>query len=777
MIRFDYSGLYAVFAAVMILFMSYIGKENDKKTRHLANQLKLVLLMNVVFFLTFVIRYFEYYIFSHCLILILEVWILYYLLEFSCIYAGAKKYDLKNARIILFIICSLDSVMLLVNSCTQKFFGFDKVILQDGDMYMRPVINCWYLVHLIFCTLLDVALVLVMIKRACEISVFYMKRYVTAGVSFAIGFCVCFVLRTVGKHYNYPVVVFLSLGEILIFTLFYYLPKWRTNMMKGFIIENVTVPLLMFDCDDELQVINQPGQELTEVFLGMKLDEYVQKSDLKYILTKERRKAGKTKEFTLTQMNNKGAYLVHGQELWNGKNFIGTLLAYDDMSNQEMLKDEVTFHATRDSLTGLWNREYFSERAKEIIKENPNKEFLLLMSDIHQFKMFNDILGKKMGDDLLITMANGFMTKKKTDWILSRYAGDRFAMLIPAEDYEETEFLEFCKGIIEERDYALTVHFAFGIYNIVDRTLSVEEMCDRATMAVETIRDNHKQVIAYYDEEIRKKHLHAAMSVSELGKALKEGEFQLYLQPQIDTFANKLIGGEALVRWFSPKKGMIPPSEFIQAFEDNGMIADLDCYVWELACKQLKKWENEGYGDRTISVNISAKDFYLADVYKSITSLVNKYNLNPKHLKLEITETAFVLNVKEQMNLVERLQAAGFIVEIDDFGSGYSSLNSLKDIRADVLKLDMKFFEKCSEPERAEKIIESSVDLAHNLKMPVIAEGVEEAEQVEMLKRIGCRIIQGYFYSKPLPIPEYEEFCKKYENEDIQDIIDELNKC
>lgn len=296
-------------------------------------------------------------------------------------------------------------------------------------------------------------------------------------------------------------------------------------------------------------------------------------------------------------------------------------------------------------------------------------------------------------------------------------------------------------------------------------------------MAVETIRDNHKQVIAYYDEEIRKKHLHAAMSVSELGKALKEGEFQLYLQPQIDTFANKIIGGEALVRWFSPKKGMIPPSEFIQAFEDNGMIADLDCYVWELACKQLKKWEDEGYGDRSISVNISAKDFYLADVYKSITSLINKYNLNPKRLKLEITETAFVLNVKEQMNLVERLQAAGFIVEIDDFGSGYSSLNSLKDIRADVLKLDMKFFEKCSEPERAEKIIESSVDLAHNLKMPVIAEGVEEAEQVEMLKRIGCRIIQGYFYSKPLPIPEYEEFCKKYENEDIQDIIDELNKC
>ena len=777
MIRLDYSGIYAVFAAIMILFMGYIGKVRDKKTRHLSNQLILILIMNVVFFLSFIIRYFEYFVISHCVILVLEVWSLYLLLQYACIYTGTHKYDLKNFRIVFIVIGILDSIMLGVNAFTELFFGFEKTIMPNGDMYMRPDVNGWYWAHMLFCILLEIALVLVMLKRSREISVFYMKRYVTVGLTYAIGFIVCLLIRIVGKHYNYPVVLFLSLGEIMIFMMFYYLPIWRTNMMKGFIIENVTVPLLMFNCDDELQVINQPGQELTEAVLGMKLEDFVQNNDLKYILTPERRQAGKTKEFTLTEMNSRGAYLIHGQELWNGKSFIGTLLAYDDMSNQEMLKDEVTFHATRDSLTGLWNREYFSERAKEIIKENPNKEFLLLMSDIHQFKMFNDILGKKMGDDLLITMANGFMTKKKKNWILSRYAGDRFAMLIPAEDYEEKEFLEFCKGIIEERDYALTVHFAFGIYNIVDRTLSVEEMCDRATMAVETIRENHKQVIAYYDEEIRKKHLHAAMNVSELGKALKNDEFQLYLQPQIDTFSNKIIGGEALVRWFSPKKGMIPPSEFIQAFEDNGMIADLDCFVWELACKQLKKWEEQGFGDRTISVNISAKDFYLADVYKSITGLVNKYNLNPRRLKLEITETAFVLNVKEQMNLVERLQAAGFIVEIDDFGSGYSSLNSLKDIRADVLKLDMKFFEKCSDPERAEKIIESSVDLAHNLKMPVIAEGVEELEQVEMLKRIGCREIQGYYFSKPLPIPEYEEFCKGYENEDIHDIIDELKRC
>lgn len=206
------------------------------------------------------------------------------------------------------------------------------------------------------------------------------------------------------------------------------------------------------------------------------------------------------------------------------------------------------------------------------------------------------------------------------------------------------------------------------------------------------------------------------------------------------------------------------------------MIAEIDYYVWEAACRQLRKWKDEGKTEFSIFVNISAKDFYLSDIYASITGLIEKYDVSPENLKLEITETALVLNLEEQMYLVKRLQERGFVVEIDDFGSGYSSLNSLKNIKVDVLKLDMKFFEHSDESGRAEKIIESVIQLAHKLKMAVIAEGVGEKEQVEMLQRIGCHIVQGFYYAMPMPVDEFEEFAKMYPCEKLQDMIAQIKK-
>ena len=293
-------------------------------------------------------------------------------------------------------------------------------------------------------------------------------------------------------------------------------------------------------------------------------------------------------------------------------------------------------------------------------------------------------------------------------------------------------------------------------------------------MVLEDVRDRRMGIIAYYDESLHDRLIVDAMSEEELTKALKEKQFEIYLQPQTDIMENKIVGAEALVRWNHPQRGMVSPNEFIPMFEETGMINELDYYVWEEACKLIAGWEKEGGLKCSISVNISAKDFYLSNIYSNITGLVEKYGINPKKLKLEITESAFALNVTEQVALVKQLQDYGFIVEIDDFGSGYSSLNSLKDIPADVLKLDMKFFERTDDAERAQKVVESIVNLAYNLKMPVIAEGVEDDEKLELLKAIGCRIVQGFYYSRPLPVKEFEKYAKSHTFEDIDVIIDEL---
>ena len=218
-----------------------------------------------------------------------------------------------------------------------------------------------------------------------------------------------------------------------------------------------------------------------------------------------------------------------------------------------------------------------------------------------------------------------------------------------------------------------------------------------------------------------------------------------------------MLGAEALVRWLHPVRGMVMPGEFIELFEHNGLIVKLDQYIWRLACEHLKRWKEIGWGDKYISVNISPTDFHFIDIYDTFINLIEEYQIEPKNLRLEITETAVITNLEKQLELIEKLRIAGFIVEMDDFGSGYSSLNMLKDIRVDVLKFDLNFLRNSNDIERSRKIIKSLMELSHELNMPAISEGVETKEQVEFLKEIGCDLFQGYYFAKPMDIKTFEE--------------------
>ena len=236
----------------------------------------------------------------------------------------------------------------------------------------------------------------------------------------------------------------------------------------------------------------------------------------------------------------------------------------------------------------------------------------------------------------------------------------------------------------------------------------------------------------------------------------KNREIQIYLQPQI-TGAGEMLGAEALVRWQHPTRGMVMPGEFIEIFEQNGNIVKLDQYIWRLACEHLKRWKENGWGDKYISVNISPTDFHFIDIFSTFMELVEEHQISPKNLRLEITETAVITNLEKQLELIEKLRNAGFIVEMDDFGSGYSSLNMLKDIRVDVLKFDLHFLRNSNDMERSRKIIKSLMELSKELEMPAISEGVETEEQVEFLKGIGCDLFQGYYFARPMDIKSFEE--------------------
>lgn len=551
------------------------------------------------------------------------------------------------------------------------------------------------------------------------------------------------------------------------------LNRFHSIKMKTYAIENMPTPVLIFDQKDCLQVYNQEAERMLNVYPNYTLRDYIKDNDLDY--THNLSDTRKNSEFIRTKILDVGSYLIHGRELRDEKdNYVGFLVVYTDISGQERLKDEATLYATRDQLTGLWNRDYFFEIAAKTLRENPNEEFMLIASDIYHFKLFNEILGTSTGDDLLLAFAQAYRENYKRMWVFSRIAADRFALLIPKSDYDEEGILNIVQDILDRKNYSLKVHCYLGVYDITDRSVSVESMYDRAFMALESLKGDLVRHLAYYHEEILNERIHETTTLDELDRALLNDEFVIHLQPQMDVWTEAVISAEALIRWNKPGRGIVYPGEFIPIFENYGMIAKLDYYVWELACRQLKKWQEEGHTERSISVNISAKDFYLTDLYESVTGLIEKYQINPACLKLEITETAFVLDVHKQMELVRKLQEYGFIIEIDDFGSGYSSLNNLKEIMADMLKMDLKFFEKTGDGNRAEKIVTSVIKLANDLGMPVIAEGVETAEDMEVIKAAGCQIVQGYYYAKPMSVEDFEVFVSARPYGNMKAIIERV---
>lgn len=307
-----------------------------------------------------------------------------------------------------------------------------------------------------------------------------------------------------------------------------------------------------------------------------------------------------------------------------------------------------------------------------------------------------------------------------------------------------------------ETESSYHMHIHAGVYHITDSSLEIPVMYDRAIEAIETVKDNLQQVVVYYDQSMGDKRRQETEIVNEVDNAIETGQFKMYLQPQV-TCEGQLLGGEALVRWFHPEKGMISPAMFIPVLEQSGQIIRMDRVIWEEACKRLKVWKDAGYEKLHISVNISPKDFYYFDLYDTFTGLVEQYEIPPEKLKLEITETVLMTEAKGCLEVLKKLRAYGFVIEIDDFGSGYSSLNTLGEMEVDVLKLDMGFLQKAERDEKSKKILGFVLKLAKSLNLITVTEGVELEEQVSYLRDAGCDVLQGFYYSKPLPVEEFEQ--------------------
>lgn len=417
---------------------------------------------------------------------------------------------------------------------------------------------------------------------------------------------------------------------------------------------------------------------------------------------------------------------------------------------------KLEYRLNYDSLTKAYNRYGFYKNAQKLIKEHTDTEYCLILSDIKSFKLINEIYGENIADKILIDEVNIIRQKMKGNSVLGRLNGDIIAMVIPKEYLSEKEFSDMIK-LLSDRysNKNFRLHIYLGVYYIKDVNETIRQMVDKVSLVIMKSKGNMSNYILYYDENSYRNDIFKQQLIGEFETALNENQFCMYLQPQTDKDGN-MLGAEALIRWNHPNMGLIMPGAFIECFEDAGLIYRLDNYIWEEAAKQLKIWKDSGY-NYYISVNISAKDFYHIDVYQTFKNLVSKYGIDTDKLHIEITETALSEDKQAAHKTIERLHDEGFIIEIDDFGSGYSSFNFLKDVCADVIKIDRVFLKKSSHEERGEQILRSIISPSHDIGMDVITEGVENVDQLSMLAKMNCDWFQGYYFSKPIAVGDFEE--------------------
>lgn len=414
-----------------------------------------------------------------------------------------------------------------------------------------------------------------------------------------------------------------------------------------------------------------------------------------------------------------------------------------------------------DRLTGLYTKEYFYSKVRKCLDSQPEKEFTLFCCNIENFRLYNDTYGRRAGDKLLKQAAKILRKRVSADAVCCRYTADRFLCLTEKESERKgrESFISGRKTNRSELAENLTVKL--GIYEITDRSVPVDLMCDRAIWVVDTIKGIYDRYVAVYDGKIRDSLLHEQAITDAMETALTEKQFTVYFQPKHILKDERMVGAEALVRWIHPQWGFMPPCDFIPLFEKNGFIRRLDEYVWESVCEKLHEWQEKGYDVVPVSVNVSRADIYRSRLVEIFCGLIEKYDIDPSLLHLEITESAYTENPEQIISTVEELREKGFVIEMDDFGSGYSSLNMLSQMSLDILKLDMKFI--CNEMSKPfeQSLLHDIINMAHRLHLNVVAEGVETEEQKERLKSMNCDYAQGYFYAKPSPAAEYEKLLPK----------------
>ena len=416
----------------------------------------------------------------------------------------------------------------------------------------------------------------------------------------------------------------------------------------------------------------------------------------------------------------------------------------------------------KDSLTDLFTKKYFYEYIHEFDLLNPEENMDAVAINIKRFHVFNEMYGHELGDRLLINVAMELRNLTKTiDGIVARVDSDSFFLYIASQDDYKFLIDDVLVPAYKSIGSEIEAKFRIGINKFANKDDSIEKRFDHAIRASHEDKHSYENTIVYYDEQMHNKEIYYDKLLHHFDKAIKDKEFKLYLQPKFNIQGEKptLSSAEALVRWVHPEYGMISPGVFIPLFEENGLIRKLDYFIWNETGRAIRKWRDEYGVSFPVSINVSRIDLLDEDLLKHIMEMIDNNGIEIENVYLEITESAYSDEPALINKRVSELSEKGFTIELDDFGSGYSSLGMVTSLPINVLKIDMSFVKRMLIDPKDKKMVEIIIEIANFLKLKTVAEGVENIEQMEELKKMGCDIVQGYYMSKPIPV---EEFTEKY---------------
>ncbi len=452
---------------------------------------------------------------------------------------------------------------------------------------------------------------------------------------------------------------------------------------------------------------------------------------------------------------------------------VPTVLLFLNVCSSVSMQRHMVNLLYQDPVTGGKNWNYFLEQSKKILCQFRNTKYTYAIVNLHMIR-YQDYCacnGSREGEALLKKIDGFLQISMDSGETFARFGKADFGLLLRSTSKEQCErrlkkMLVELTGIKKDK----MMSFSAGIYLLHPaanrkvqrrRQINIDQIYHFACAARGTMRGKDGEYLKVFDQQILQEQLWKNKVEETMEAALLNGEFKLYLQPKFDPVTEKIVGAEALVRWISPEDGMIPPNRFIPVFEENGFITKLDDYMILAVAKLQSEWKLKGQKQVPVSVNISRVNFVKEDLAAHICHLVDSYGADHAGIELELTESAVFGNKERLMQILKELKLCGFSISMDDFGAGYSSLNSLKDLPIDVLKLDMDFFRGEDEQQRGEIVVKETIRLAQALHLKIVAEGIEKKEQVEFLAEQGCDMIQGFYFAKPMPVEEFNERIKR----------------